>query len=137
MNSNREPEAASNLHGSLLRLGNQREIAIYLREGTAWVADFRGGRGNVSTAGAWFALNQDRWALRRATLDAVTPLPADIVRRVEYLHRHTAQPSVSPALPRALATLVGGFRTKLARLFSALIGPRRAHTLDPARCHEL
>jgi hypothetical protein len=25
----------------------------------------------------------DRWALRRATLDAVSPLPADVVQRLE------------------------------------------------------
>ena len=105
MNSKRESEAASNLHGSLMRLGNQREIAIYLRDGTAWVADFRGGRGELLTAGAWFALNQDRWALRRATLDAVTPLPADIVRRIENLHRPTAKPGVGRASPQPLMTL--------------------------------
>jgi hypothetical protein len=107
MNSNREPEAASNLHGSLMRLGNHREIAIYLRDGMAWVADFRGGRGEVSTAGAWFALNQDRWALRRATLDAVTPLPADIVRRIENLHCPAVKPGVGRASPQSLITLVG------------------------------
>lgn len=105
MNSNREAEAASNLHGSLLKLGNQREIAIYLRDGTAWVADFRGGRGEVSTAGAWFTLNQDRWALRRATLDAVTPLPADVVQRIENLHRPAAKPGVDRPSPQALTTL--------------------------------
>jgi hypothetical protein len=115
-----------------MRLGNQREIAIHLRDGMAWVADFRGERGELSTAGAWFAHNQDRWALRRATLHAVTPLPADIVQRIENLHRHMTQPSVGPALPRALAPLVEGLRTRPARLFSPLFRPRRAHPLDAA-----
>jgi hypothetical protein len=132
MNTNSERNGTDPLHGSLLRIGERREIAIYLRDGTAWVTDFKHGHGVVSTAGAWFALNQDRWALRRATLDAITPLPADIVQRIENLHRRMAQPSVGPALPRALVTLVGEFRGRLARLYHALLGPRPAHPLDPA-----
>ena len=56
-------------------------------------------------AGAWFALNQDRWALRRATLDAVTPLPADVVQRIENLHRPMAKPGVSRAFSHPLTPL--------------------------------
>jgi hypothetical protein len=33
-------------NGSLLRLSESREIVIYRRDGVAWVADFRGGRGD-------------------------------------------------------------------------------------------
>lgn len=57
MNSNREPEVASNLHGSLMRLG------------------------------------------------AVTPLPADIVRRIENLHRPAVKPGIDRAYPQPLTTL--------------------------------
>jgi len=132
MNTNRERNGTHPLHGSLLRIGERRELAIYLRDGTAWVADFKGGHGEVSAAGAWFALNQDRWALRRAALDAITPLPADIVQRIENLHRHMERPSVDLALPRALVTLVAGLRGRLARLLRPRFGPRPARPLNPA-----
>jgi hypothetical protein len=132
MNTNSERNGTDPLHGSLLRIGERREIAIYLRDGTAWVTDFKHGHGEVSTAGAWFALNQDRWALRRAALDAITPLPADIVQRIEILHRHMAQSSVGPALRRALVTLVGELRGRLAKLHRPLLGPRPARPLNPA-----
>jgi hypothetical protein len=33
-------------NASLLRLSESREITIYRRDGVAWVADFRGGRGD-------------------------------------------------------------------------------------------
>ena len=63
MNVNRDQTAVPN--GNLLRLG-EREIAIYQRDGVAWVADFRGGRGEIFTAGEWFALNGRGRVLRRA-----------------------------------------------------------------------
>lgn len=34
MNTNQEQNNTSPLHGSLLRIGERREIAIYLRDGT-------------------------------------------------------------------------------------------------------
>jgi hypothetical protein len=123
MNTNPTHDRADHLHGNLLRLSARREIAIYLRDGTAWVADFRDGHGEVCPAGAWFALNQDRWALRRAARDAITPLSADMVRRIENLHRQMEQPRVRPARPQTLALLADGLRVRLARLF----GPRPAY----------
>jgi hypothetical protein len=73
-------------NGNLLRLGETREIAIYQRGGLAWVADFRGGRGELFTVGAWFALNGRSSLLRRAGLDSIAPLPADVIERIERLH---------------------------------------------------
>lgn len=71
------------LEGSFLRLGESREIAIYRRGGVAWVADFRAGRGQLFTAGEWFALNGRGSALRRAE---PAPLPAGVIERIERLH---------------------------------------------------
>ena len=45
MNTNPERNNTSPLSGNLLRLGERREIAIYLRNGTAWVAEFKKGHG--------------------------------------------------------------------------------------------
>ena len=119
MNTDPKQNDTGHLHGNLLRLSARREIAIYLRDGTAWVADFRDGHGEVCPAGAWFALNQDRWALRRAASDAITPLSADMVRRIEKME----QPRVCLARPRIRIPLADGLRVRLARLF----GPRPAY----------
>jgi hypothetical protein len=83
MNVNRDQTAVPN--GNLLRLG-EREIAIYQRDGVAWVADFRGGRGEIFTAGEWFALNGRGRVLRRAGLASMAPLTAPLVERIERLH---------------------------------------------------
>ena len=123
MNTDPKQNDTGHLHGNLLRLSARREIAIYLRDGMAWVTDFRDGHGEVCPAGAWFALNQDRWALRRAARDAITPLSADMVRRIENLHRHLEQPRVRLARPQTLALLADGLRVRLTRLF----GPRPAY----------
>ena len=48
MNTNQERNNTSLLHGSLLRIGERREIAVYLRDGTAWVADFKGSHGEIN-----------------------------------------------------------------------------------------
>jgi hypothetical protein len=98
-------------HGNLLRLGETREIAIYQR-GAAWVADFRGGRGELFTASAWFALN-GRWSLlRRAGLGSfasIAPLPAEVIESIERLHRAEDRAPLG-----ALATWLGG---RLERLY--------------------
>jgi hypothetical protein len=108
-----------------LRAGDRREIAIYLRDGTAWVADFKGSRGEISTAGAWFALNRG-WASRRAVLNAVTPLPQELEERIERLHRHMEEHSDAPAIARALASLLARFAGWCVKLCGALPGRRPA-----------
>lgn len=128
----KEQNNTSPLHGSLLRIGERREIAIYLRDGTAWVADFKGSHGEISTAGAWFALNQDRWAVRRATLDAVAPLHQDIEKRIERLHRRIEKPNDVPAIPQALAKLVAWLGGWVVKIRGALFGRRPAQPLDSA-----
>jgi hypothetical protein len=72
--------------GSLLRLSETREIAIYQRDGVAWIADFRSGRGELFTVGEWFALNGRSSLLRRAGLEPVAPLPARVIEGIERLH---------------------------------------------------
>ncbi len=58
MDENARRDRTEVQNGSLLRLSESREIVIYRRDGVAWVADFRGGRGEPFTAGEWFALNR-------------------------------------------------------------------------------
>jgi len=107
MNGNLGRNETAVPNGSLLRLGEEREIAIYRRDGVAWIADFRGGRGELFTVGEWFALNGRGSLLRRAGLASIAPLPADVIERIERLHG---------AEDRApLAVLVAWLRDGLAR----------------------
>jgi hypothetical protein len=96
------------MEGNLLRLSETREIAIYRRGGVAWVADFRGGRGELFTAGEWFALNGRGSLLRRVGLASIVPLPVDLIEKIERLH---GAENHSP-----LSALGTRFRDRLARL---------------------
>jgi hypothetical protein len=86
MNGDHGRDEAAAPDGKLLRLGECREIAIYQRDGVAWVADFRGGRGELFTPGEWFALNGRGSLVRRARPVSIAPLPADVIERIERLH---------------------------------------------------
>jgi len=86
MNGNRARSQTAAPDGSLLRLSETREIAIYQRDGVAWIADFRSGRGELFTVGEWFALNGRGSLLRRAGLEPVAPLPARAIEGIERLH---------------------------------------------------
>lgn len=113
MKTNREQNGTVPLQGNLLRLSGRREIAIYLRDGAAWVADFENGRGELLIASAWYGTGGGRrlaGAQRRGEVETISPLAVETARRIEALHRHREEPIVGPAVRRALATLVAGFR---------------------------
>ncbi|HKA44527.1 MAG TPA: hypothetical protein VKF40_21255 [Burkholderiales bacterium] len=117
MNGIRECQAANPIHGSLLRLSGRREIAIYLRDGAAWVAEFCDGRSKLCTAGAWFASSAGRslvHAQRRGEVETITPLPRTLVPEIEALHRHAPGAVVGPAVWRFLTTLISAFRQSLS-----------------------
>ena len=114
MNTNPEWNNTSPLSGNLLLLGKRHEIAIYLRDGTAWVAEFRDGRGELFTVSTWFSLNQGGRVLRRMDLDSITPLPEEVMERIERLHLRVEKQSESPAIRRGIAALVGELRGRLA-----------------------
>jgi len=130
MNTKYEQNGTSPLQGNLLRIGERREIAIYLRDGTPWVAEFNHGRGELFAVGAWFSLNQGGRVLRRMEHDSVTPLPPDIAQRIERLHRGMESQNHVPVMQLVLAA--ARLRDKLARLSRSLFGPRPARPLDPA-----
>ena len=107
MNGNPGRNEAAVENGNLLRLGETRELAIYRRDGVAWIADFGGVRGELFTAGEWFALNGGRASLlRRAEPE---PLPADVIERIERLHSTDGQ--------APLPALGARFADRLARFF--------------------
>ena len=113
MNANQQQNGANALHGNLLRLSERREIAIYLRDGVAWVADFENGRGELFTASAWYGMGGGRrlaHAQRRGEVETVSPLPGEVVQRIESLHRRMEAPTVGPAVRRMLVAMLAVFR---------------------------
>jgi hypothetical protein len=93
--SDHDVAAARKVTGNLLRLGEGHEVAIYMREGSCWVAEFRDGRCQLLDAATWFRspgapmMSCHRW--RAAALDTMQRLPPEIVDRIERLHRQRAQ----------------------------------------------
>jgi hypothetical protein len=82
------------LQGQLLRRSERHEVAIYLREGTLWIADFIDGVGELIEPAAWFRFNcaplEARRAHRRMLLECAMPLSAELAARIERLHRACA-----------------------------------------------
>jgi len=94
------PDPASAIQGQLLRLSERREVAIYLREGALWVADFIDGEGELVDAATWIRFNCGgpgaSWSRRRMLLESALPLSRDLVARIEELHRPgIARPSIA------------------------------------------
>jgi hypothetical protein len=98
MDSTSERNNASPLSGNLLRLSERHEVAIYLRDGTAWVAEFKNGHGEVSTVGAWFTFHGRVLiqAQRRGGVEIISPIPDDVVAWIERLHRGTGVRNAIP-----------------------------------------
>jgi len=94
----RATPSVGTIQGQLLRLSDRRETAIYLRDGTLWVADFVDGRGEIVEAASWFRFNCGApgatWSRRRMLLESALPLSSELVARIEALHCPEARPSV-------------------------------------------
>jgi hypothetical protein len=121
MDGNRGRNEAAVENGNLLQLGECREIAIYRRDGVAWVADFRGVRAELFTAGEWFALNGRGSLLRRAGSDSIEPLPAHVIEGIARLH------AAEDRVP--LGALAARLRDRLAKFFNEF--SCRAGALSP------
>jgi hypothetical protein len=85
------------IQGQLLRMSERREVAIYLRDGVLWVADFLDSHGTLMDAATWLRFNcasSASWHVRRRmALESATPLSVDLIARIEQLHEHGPQPS--------------------------------------------
>ncbi len=90
-------ESARCIQGQLLRLSIRREVAIYLRQGELWVADFIDGSGELIDPVAWFRFNcgtpSSRQARRRMLHESAIPLSAELVDKIEDLHQPIRQAS--------------------------------------------
>ena len=87
------------IQGQLLRLSARREVAIYLRAGALWVADFIDGFGTLADAATWFRFNcasSASWHLRRrVALESAMPLSSALIARIERLHERRTLPGAS------------------------------------------
>jgi hypothetical protein len=87
-------EESSTIQGQLLRRSERHEVAIYLRDGTLWIADFIDGVGELMEPAAWFRFNcgtlRARRAHRRMLLESAIPLSAELAARIERLHGPSA-----------------------------------------------
>ena len=90
MDNELEGEPVGSIQGQLLRLSDHRAVAIYLRTGSIWVADFIDGEGVLIDASTWFRFNcgtlANAYALRRMALESAIPLSAEVIERIEELH---------------------------------------------------
>jgi hypothetical protein len=78
------------MQGQVLRLSARREVAIFLRDGALWVADFVDGDGALMDAITWFRYfncgpQPTADARRRLVLESATPLSEELVERIERL----------------------------------------------------
>lgn len=77
------------IQGQVLRLNARREVAIFLRDGALWIADFIDGHGTLVESSTWFRFNcaapTTTQARRRMVLEAGIPLSAELVERIERL----------------------------------------------------
>lgn len=87
----RASRSSGPIQGQLLRLSTHREVAIYLREGSTWIADFVDGHGVLADVHTWLRFNcgtpANAYAARRAALESAFPLTAELVARIEPLHQ--------------------------------------------------
>jgi hypothetical protein len=93
--SARAPRSSRSIQGQLLRLSEHRAVAIYLREGSTWVADFVDGQGVLIDVETWVRFNcgtpTNPHASRRIARESAIPLSTELSAQIESLH----QPVVS------------------------------------------
>jgi len=104
MESEIEREPACPVQGQFLRLSERHAVAIYLRRGSIWVADFIDNQGVIVDANTWFRFNcgtlANAQAMRRMKIESAMPLSSEVIDRIEALHRADSSPGLGAgALP--------------------------------------
>jgi hypothetical protein len=107
------------IQGQMLRRSARREVAIYLRGGTLWVADFIDGDGQIVDAATWIRFNcgsaSTYHARRRMVCESALPVSRELSMRIEQLHQ---TPIASDGADSA-ATVRIRFARALRRIFRA------------------
>jgi hypothetical protein len=133
LNLKPEPRRTRSIQGQLLRLSERREVAIFLRDGALWVADFVDGQGALIDAITWFRFNcgalSTAHARRRMVLESATPLSEELVERIERLDPAAATDNRRAAVRLVEAVAARLAQSRLAAMVAYRVGRRRA----PAR----
>lgn len=131
MNANAHASTPSRrIQGQLLRLSEHRAVAIYLREGSTWVADFVDGQGVLIDVNTWFRFNCGTLAnscvARRIARESALPLPAELVAQIDALHRaaEPLQPRTTVRWINAMVALLP--RGRMAMLLAGRLLARRS-----------
>lgn len=136
MNIDSKPGLATSIQGQLLRQSERREVAIFLRDGALWVADFIDGEGKLIDATTWFRFNcgalSSPHARRRMVLESAIPLSPELVARIGRLHG-PATMRTRGALGWLLEVMAAHQRRDgLAAMITRLLARRRTHQGDQA-----
>lgn len=137
MNAGLKDSHPGDVHGHVLLMGERHHIAIYLRRGLTWVAEFKEGYGELTDATTWFRFNCRNLAnshdLRRMALESAMPISAELGLRIEALHA-AAIHRRGQTLSELVAAITASVRqSHLATLMAARFRRRRAHTAPSAR----
>jgi hypothetical protein len=111
----------------MIDLGVGHSIAIYERNGTSYVAEFREGRCEIMSAGAWFRHYSGGLRYchnRRAALQRSIPLNPEILVKIERLHvesearqdRMLAAPRTAAAARRYVISMTSQLRGGASRI---------------------
>jgi hypothetical protein len=88
------------IQGQILRLTKRREVAIYVRHGKLWIADFIDGCGELFDPVTWIRFNCGSRAApharRRMAVESAVPLYEQLEKRIEELHRLGSAVDVDP-----------------------------------------
>ena len=122
------------MHGQMLRLSEHHAVAIYLRDGQMWIAEFIDGQGVLVDAATWFRFNcgtlANSHSLRRMTLESAMPISSTLAERIDELHRASvAQRS------RTLGRLLGTIAANLAPSLWLTMAARRARRRRSQQAH--
>ena len=84
-------DGCATVQGQLLQLDEHHAVATYMRDGTSWVAEFRGDAGALTDAATWYRFHAGelRYSHRRraAALRSATALTPEIIEKIGQLHR--------------------------------------------------
>ena len=125
------------IQGQMLRLSEHHAVAIYLRDGVVWVADFIDGQGALVDANTWFRFNcgnlANSHALRRMALESAMPIPTELGARIEALHATAVHRRGEPLSELVAAITACVRRNRLATLLVARFRRRNAHAAPQVR----
>ena len=129
-------EVPSPLQGQLLRRSERREVAIFLRDQSLWIADFIDGQGELIDAPTWFRFNcgelSNSHARRRMVLESAIPLSEDLVERIERLPLQAPGPKRG-AMVRLAEIIVAHLpRSRLASLVASRLRRRQRRPVNSA-----